>query len=111
MFDELLKKFNISRESLTMAELETLEEWAKGLSTKQLNVPAVADYVETMIDSINRELHGYDTPRSFVALLFRRRQHRHLEARLMNYILLRDFLTAPDKAKKYVEEQLKQIAK
>lgn len=105
--DELLQKFNIDRKTLTADEMVTLDKWAKALSTTQLSVVDVKQYLGTMIESLERELTGHDNPPvTFANLFFRGRRERHLKARLENYVLLRDFLTAPERARSYVEKQL-----
>jgi len=110
MIDDLLKKFGVDRSTLTSVELDTLDTWAKALQAKRLQPEDITGYVNAMIDSISRELTGYEEPKSITSFLFRRKRHRSLEARLYNYIMLRDFLTSPEKAKKYVESQLKNLA-
>lgn len=109
--DELLNKLGISRETLTREERDTLERWAKQLSQQQIGVQEVKEYINQMITSIERELAGYETPASFTAFLFRGKRMRHLKARLYNYIMLRDFLTAPDRARSYVEKHISNITK
>lgn len=105
--DELLNKFNIDRKTLTTEELQTLDKWAKALSTQQLGITDVKGYIATMIEALERELTGHDNPpMTFANLFFRGRRERHLKARLYNYVMLRDFLTAPERARSYVEKQL-----
>lgn len=109
--NELLAKYNINRNSLTTDELITLEKWAKAITGKQISVYDVSQYINSMIEKLEMELHGYDTkPMTFANLFFSRRRNRHLEARLMNYVMLRDFLTAPERARSYVEKQLESFA-
>lgn len=105
--DELLQKFKIDKSTLTADELATLDRWAKALSTAQISVADIKQYLSTMIESIERELTGHENPpMTFANLLFRGRREKHLKARLENYVLLRDFLTAPERARSYVEKQL-----
>lgn len=105
--DDLLKKFNIDRNTLTADEIATLDRWAKALSTAQLSVQDVKQYLAQMIESVERELTGFENPPlTFASLFFRSRREVHLKARLHNYVLLRDFLTAPERARSYVEKQL-----
>lgn len=105
--DELLQKFKIDRKTLTTDELETLDKWAKALSTQQLSLVDVKGYLGSMIETIERELTGHENPpMTFANLFFRSRRERHLKARLENYVMLRDFLTAPERARSYVEKQL-----
>lgn len=110
MFEDILHKVGVKKEDLTSAELSTLQQWQEALAQNQLTVPSIANYVDSMVASIERELFDYETPASFVALLFRRKRRRSLEARLMNYILLRDFLKSPEKAKRFIEAQLKNLS-
>ena len=111
MFETLLQKFNIDRSSLNSLELETLNKWSSQLSQNQLTVGQVAEHISMMLAMIERELHGYETPKTFVEYIFRGKRNKHLEARLQNYIMLRDFLTAPEKARKFVEAQLLSLKK
>lgn len=105
--DEMLNKFGIKRETLNAEEIATLDKWAKALSVQQLHIGDVKNHVSAMIESLEKELHGYDgPPMTFANLFFRKRRERHMAARLQNYILLRDFLTAPEKARSYVEKQI-----
>lgn len=109
--DELLQKFNLKRETLTTDEVLTLEKWSKSLATQQLHVADIRSYLDEMIASIEKNLYSYDTPpMTFANLVFKRRRKRHLEARLHNYILLRDFVTSPEKARAFVEKSLSQMA-
>lgn len=109
MFDELLSKYGLTRETLTSIERETLERWAKQMSIEKVGVPEVQKYINEMISSIERELSGHETPASLTAWLFRGKRMKHLHARLYNYIMLRDFLTAPEKARLFVEKHITNI--
>lgn len=109
MFDEILKKYNLSRESLTEEERKTLETWSSRMSIERVGVPEVQKYLDQMITSVERELTGYESPASFTAWLFRGKRLRHLNARLYNYIMLRDFISAPDKARAFVEKHITNI--
>ncbi len=100
MFDKLLSKFGVNYEDLNAVEKETLSQWVQSLSTKQLNLESVKDYISEMIIAVEKELSSYDLPRN---------KDLFLKARLKNYLLLQDFLTSPDKAQKHIEESLKNI--
>ena len=109
--EELFVKFGIKREDMNAQELETLERWAQSLSQSQVTIPDLKNYLNEMITALERELTGHDYPKGFVELLFRKKRLRHLKARLHNYILLRDFLVAPEKARSYVEKHLSNLKK
>lgn len=108
--EDLLRKFNLTRDDLTPQEQETLQQWSDMLSQKQLKLEDVKKYVNGMIESIEREMTGYESPNALVNLVFSKRRDRHLRARLRNYLLLRDFLTSPEKARSYVEKSLSGLA-
>jgi hypothetical protein len=99
MLDEILKRYNLKLEDLNAQERETLLTWAQKLQTKALTLEDVRDYVSRMAESIEREF-DYDTPKE---------KDLMLKARLKNYILLRDFLLSPERARKIIEEALKNI--
>lgn len=111
MFDELLQKYGLTRDTLNSMEKETLERWAQSLATDKIGVKEVQEYINQMITGVERELAGHDVPVGFTAWLFRGKRLRHLNARLYNYIMLRDFLTAPDKARSFVEKHITNLKK
>lgn len=111
MFDELLKRSGLTRETLNSQERETLERWATQMSSEKLGVKEVTEYLSQMINGVERELAGYETPVSFTGWLFRGKRMRYLKARLYNYIMLRDFLTAPDRARSFVEKHITNLKK
>lgn len=100
MISNLLEKFGLKHEELNVAERETLDNWLKVLSEKQLTVEGVKEYIRKMIDGVEMELVGSDIPKT---------KDLFLKARLRNYLLLAAFLESPDKAKKALENQLKNI--
>ena len=93
----MLQKFNITYDKLTEIERETLSGWLHNISQKQTSIEDVKDYIRKMTESVEQELCEHELPRT---------KDIFLKARLKNYILLSDFLTTPDKAKKSLEQYL-----
>lgn len=108
MFEELLAQFGLKREQLNPEEIATLQTWASALSQNALTLRDVVQHVEAMTESIERELA--EPPKDITAWLFRKKRQAHLMARLQNYLMLRDFMTKPERARKYIEAQLKRMA-
>jgi hypothetical protein len=102
MLQSLLDKFNIKYEDLTTAEKDTLQGWATALDKKELTLPDVKDHIRTLIEAVERELANYNLQKD---------QDLFLKARLKNYLMISDFLTGPDKAKKYIEQSIQNIKK
>jgi uncharacterized coiled-coil protein SlyX len=100
MLSQLLDKFNIKYESLNTAEKDTLQEWSKALASKELTLADVKDHIRALIEGVERELATYNLNKD---------QDLFLKARLKNYLMLSDFLTGPDKAKKYIEQSIENI--
>ncbi len=109
MFSNLLDKFNVKYEDLNTAERETLSQWYKLLAEKVLTVGNVKEYVEQLIHAVEQELADIKESTSLWSFLFRRKQDIYLKARLKNYLILHDFLTGPDKAKKYIEQSIQNL--
>lgn len=107
--EELLLRFGIKKEELNAQELVTLKNWAESLQKNTLSLTDVQNYIVDMISSVERELTGYEYPKDFSSFLFKKRRMRHLQARLYNYIMLRDFLMAPQKARSYIEKHIKNL--
>lgn len=107
-FDSILARTGLKRETLIKEERETLERWAKQMSTQSVGISEVREHINRMIMALEVELTGYDTPANFTAWLFRKKRLTHVRARLFNYIMLRDFMTAPDRAKEFVQKHIEQ---
>ena len=109
MLSNLLEKFNIKYEDLNAAEKETLDTWYKALASRQLAIGDVKEFVSRLIEAVERELADVKESTSFWSFLFRTKQDIFLKARLKNYLMLHDFLTGPDKARKHIEQSLQNI--
>jgi uncharacterized coiled-coil protein SlyX len=97
---ELLENRGIKYETLTTAEKDTLQEWSKALTSKELTLIDVKDHIRALIEAVERELATYNLKKD---------QDLFLKARLKNYLMISDFLTGPDKAKKYIEQSISNL--
>lgn len=109
--DKILEQFGLKREDLKAEELEVLNRWAEQVNTQSLSVVDVERYIDEMIGILQDELFGYKTPESFVALIFRKKRNIFIEARLRNYMLLKNVLTAPQIAQARIQKQLQHLKK
>lgn len=100
MLSSLLDRFNVKYEDLTTAEKDTLEQWSKALASKELTLSDVKDHIRVLIEGVERELANYNLDKN---------QDLFLKARLKNYLMISDFLTGPDKAKKYIEQSIQNL--
>lgn len=100
MLSKLLDRFNVKYEDLNAAERETLEQWYKTLASKELTVSDIKDHVANLIHAVELELADYNLPKEKDLLL---------KARIRNYLMLHDFLSAPDKARRHIEQSLQNI--
>lgn len=107
MLEELLAQFGLRREQLNPEEIATLSNWAATIPNK-LTLADVTVQLNALIEACERELA--EPPKDITAWLYRKRRQAHLIARLQNYLMLRDFITKPERARKFVEEQLKRLA-
>ena len=97
-FDNFLSKFGLKYDDLRGEEREYLVRMVEGISRKQVTVKDIEGSIRGMIEVVARELSSESLPR---------RKDIFLKARLKNYLLLYDILTAPEKAKKALEAQLR----
>jgi len=97
-FDNFLSKFGLKYDDLREEEREYLVRMVERVSKKQVTVKDIEESIKGMIESVARELSSESLSR---------RKDVFLKARLKNYLLLYDILTAPEKAKKALEKQLK----
>jgi hypothetical protein len=105
----LLEKFGVKYEDLNPAEKETLREWQKSLETRQITLEGVKDYVRNLVEAVERELADTQESTSIWSWLSHRKKDIFLKGRLKNYLMLHDFLSGPDKARKYIEQSLNNI--
>lgn len=97
---EYLEERGIKYETLTTAEKETLQGWSKALATKELTLADIQTYIRALIEGVERELANYNLDKH---------QDLFLKARLKNYLMISDFLTGPEKAKKYIEQSIQNL--
>ncbi len=102
MIDEILKKFNVKYEDLSIGERETLTSWMKSLSSNELTIDKLRQYIQSMKESVENEL-TVTTNNSI--------QDAFLKARLRNYLLIEGFLQSPEKARKAIERMISGIVK
>lgn len=105
--DDLLKSLGINTngvnyDEMTKEEQKTLHEWLDAFRKNELTVAGIKSYIVTMRDSVELELTN--TSISSKEDIF-------LKARLKNYLMMEAFLTAPEKAKKYLEQSLNGLKK
>ncbi len=106
---ELLDKFNLKLDDLTEPERKTYFDWIQRLSKQQVTLEDVKAFVPRLIAAVNEELAGLSEPKHFWHLRFQRKRDLYLKARLKNLLMLNDFLSGPEKAQKWVEQQLSTI--
>ena len=109
VIDSLLKRIdpNIKYEDLNFSERETLTSWLKQLETKKLTLEMVKEHIRNLIRAVEVEL--IDTPefeRIWGIFPIASRKHLLLKARLKNYLLIENMLSANERAKKAIEQQL-----
>jgi len=97
--NNFLSKFGITHDQLSSEERKTLAKWLDG-SSKGKTVEDIKEHVREMSDVIARELCSEDLPK---------KKDIFLKARLRNYLALYDFIANPEKAKKALEDQLRNI--
>lgn len=102
--DEFLGQIGIKFEDLDTpghsGERETLMQWLDSLQKNQLTIEGIHAYIKSMRDSVEMEL---------TTTTISDKQDMLLKARLRNYMMLEAFLTAPEKAKRLMEQQLAMI--
>jgi hypothetical protein len=69
----------------------------------------VKNYVGDLIRGVERSLVDLEEPKTIWSIFFQKKRDLHRRARLKNYLMLQDFLTGPDKAKKWIEQQISTI--
>jgi hypothetical protein len=108
---EQLEQKGLRYDQLNAAEKETFNQWQKSLASNQLTLENVKDYVSKLIEGVERELTDLKETTSLWTFLFGWKKDYYLKARLRNYIMIHDYLSGPEKARKYVEQSIQNINK
>lgn len=111
MITEYLQKHNLKYEQLNYLEKQTLEDTISFVEKHELNLEQFKDKMRELIDAVSEELAQFNQPATIWEYLFRPKRQEYLRARLKNYLILYNILTAPAKAKKLLEERISNIKK
>ena len=106
---QFLEERGIKYEQLNSAERETLEKWSKAWQDNEVSTEKIRDFLATLIEGVQKELTDLKESTSFWSWLSNRKKDIFLKARLKNYLMLKDFVTGPERARKFIEENLKNI--
>ena len=109
MLTSLLEQHGIKYEDLNALEKETLQKWQQLLNTNELTLPAVKDFVAKLIEAVEREITDLKESTSFWTWIAAWKKDFYLKARLKNYLMIQDFLTGPDRARKHIEQSISNI--
>jgi hypothetical protein len=109
MLSNLLDKYGIKYDDMNALERETFDSWSKSLASKQLTLTDVETHVKSLIEAVNKDLADLKESTSFWTYLYQWKRDTYLKARLRNYMMLYDFLTAPAKARQFIEQSLQNI--
>lgn len=102
LIDDLLGKFDLKYDDLSIPEKETLNKWLDDFSQNRLTLEGVREYIASMRDTVEQELTKVD---------HNTHQDIFLKARLRNYMLLEGFLSSSDKARKALERAMQTLKK
>jgi len=105
----LLEKTGLSLDDLNEAERKTLFSWMEDLSKNTLTVEGVKFHVSALVEAVQHDIAGIEEPKTLWGWLFQRKRDVYLKARLKNYVMLRDFVTSPERAQKWIEAQVKTL--
>lgn len=106
--NKILDKFGLKQEQLSQDEKTTLENWVSAIQQNEITVDKVREFVEALIDSVEKEITEYN-PKSITEYLFLKKRQSNLHARLRCYLMLRDFLSTPARAQKALEKAILNI--
>ena len=115
LIDDLLENVGLKYEDLDspghLGEKEYLLDMVKSLETKTLTIESLKEILSSMRQNVTQEI--VNEPEFNYIFIFKvpNRKQILLKARLKNYLLLEEALTAPDKVRKSIEAQLKNIRK
>lgn len=124
--EEILKKYGLKFEELTIAERATLAEWTKVLDSGQQTVKTIYGFIKNLRVSVENELDTFrkQTPPTFLSLLalfipfygivkkwYQDEYKLSLEARLRNLLMIEAFMIGPKRARQAVNRAVGDLAR
>lgn len=95
-----LKSLNLSVDQLKDKEIETLNSWLDDLKRNQLTIEKVKEYVGFLKSAVEEKVVKVENGK---------KEDMYLKARLEDLMLLSSFLTSHDRAKKALENRVKNM--
>lgn len=108
--EKIYEKFRLSPADLSIAEREELDKLFNQLP-EPLSLGDFEQYIEKSIFILENDLFVENAPKNIFGAFFNRKQRLHKEARLRNYIEIREILARPERAREHLEKQMKKLAK
>jgi len=100
IISDLLKDMKIDPKSLTEEEVKTLQKWQSEETTRPRTTAEIYEHIRTMILAVEEELAKNEHSE---------KRDTYLKARLQNYLVLKNFIEYPEKAREYIEKQLQNL--
>lgn len=100
--EDILAKLKLKPEQLNAEERKTLEEWARVMEGKQIDVPGILNFCETQILALTRELTNYENSKE---------KDLYLKATIRSLKVIVDFISAPTRSKAWLAKYLKDTHK
>jgi len=106
----LLDKFQLKQNQLSPEEKITLENWVAAINQNEITVDRIKIFINGLVENVEKEMTEY-SPKTIIDLLFMKRRKQQLDARLRCYLMLREFLSTPERAKQAMERAIQNIKK
>lgn len=106
----LLENYGLKYEDLRSEERSTLEDMVRGMEANTLTIDIILEYINKLIYAVEEEMTAHN-PKTFIDWIYRNERRRNLDARLRAYILLREMLTSPIKARKALDRMMRNMQK
>lgn len=111
IFDKVSEATGVPFEDLKEMERQTVMRWASIISTKEITVTTIRDFVISVKRAIENDLVKTNEFEYYFFGLLKRvnRQHIFLKARLQNIMMFESVLEGPAKARQALDSYLKSL--
>jgi hypothetical protein len=105
----LLENYGLSYKDFRGDEKEELIRMVSQTEAQNITLNDFLEHLTKLIAVVEDELTSYE-PKTILELLWRKKRRNALDARLRCYVLMRNFIVAPIKAREAISRAIEKVA-
>lgn len=106
---KILQDYGLSYQDFRIDERTELERMVTQAEMQQITLGDFKDHLDKLIAVVEDELTSYEV-KTPIEWLWRNKRRNALDARLRCYVMMRNFIVAPDKAREAITRAIAKVA-